>query len=57
MDCIIIKCKDCGTIMVINTKELWKLTNCNKCNSKNISTLDEEFDYMEVIDVEQSKKD
>ena len=32
MDCTVIKCKNCGTIMVVNTKELWKLTNCNKCD-------------------------
>lgn len=58
MECTVIKCKNCGTIMVVNTNELWKLSRCTKCDSTNISTLDEEFDYMEVVDnVEQSKED
>lgn len=57
MDCTVVKCKDCGIIMVVDNKSLWSLKACTKCGSTNISTLDEEFDYMEVVDVEQSKED
>jgi predicted Zn-ribbon and HTH transcriptional regulator len=45
MDCTVVKCKDCGTIMVVNTNELWKLNRCTKCGSENISTIDEDFDF------------
>jgi DNA replicative helicase MCM subunit Mcm2 (Cdc46/Mcm family) len=63
MDCTVFKCKDCGIIMVVDNKSLWYLKACTKCGSTNISTLDEEFnydeefDYMGVVDVEQSKED
>ena len=53
MECTIVKCKDCGTVMVVNTNELWKLNKCTKCESKNISTIDDEFDFTEVVDNEQ----
>lgn len=53
MECTIVKCKDCGTVMVVNTNELWKLSRCTKCESGNISTIDDEFDFTEVINNEQ----
>ena len=56
MDCTVVKCKDCGTIMVVNTNELWKLNRCTKCGSENISTIDEDFDFVEVIENEQRNK-
>lgn len=52
MDCTVVKCKDCGTIMVVNTNELWKLNKCTKCGSENISTIDDDFDFVEVIENE-----
>jgi len=53
MKCTIVKCKDCGNIMVVNTNELWKLNKCTKCESKNISTIDDEFNFTEAINNEQ----
>ena len=40
------KCKNCGTISVVLTKDLWKLGQCPKCESKN---LDDEFSLVDVI--------
>ena len=57
MDCTVVKCKDCGTVMVVNTNELWKLSRCTKCESENISTIDDDFDFVEVIDNEQRSKE
>lgn len=48
MNVSIMKCRDCGTVMVIATKELWKLQRCSKCDSCNIINLDDEFGLCEV---------
>lgn len=42
------KCKDCGNIIVIATKELWKLGQCPKCESKDLANLDDEFGLCEI---------
>ena len=44
----IIKCKTCGNIMVVNIKELWKLTACTKCTSTNIVNMEDEFSLSEI---------
>ena len=43
------KCKSCGTISVILIKDLWKLGQCPKCESKNLINLDDEFSLVDVI--------
>lgn len=53
MECSCVRCKKCGMIMVINTVDLWKLKKCTKCESTDISVLDDEFDFVEVVDNEQ----
>ncbi len=50
MNTTCIKCRDCGAIMVINTKELWKLQSCTKCESTNLVDLDSEFQNSEIIE-------
>lgn len=49
MTCECIKCKNCGAILVIDTKDLWKVKRCTKCESADIVRLDEEFDNAEVV--------
>lgn len=51
-NCICMKCKDCGTISVIATKDLWKMSKCPRCESKNLVNFDDEFDLSEIIDCE-----
>ena len=43
------KCKSCGTISVVLTKDLWKLGQCPKCESRNLVNLDDEFSLVDVI--------
>ena len=44
----ILRCKDCGSVLVIPNKELFKITRCPACESGNIINLDEEFDEVEM---------
>ena len=44
----ILKCNNCGSIMVVNNKDLWKLKKCNACESTNIINVDEEFQCSEL---------
>lgn len=43
------KCKNCGAISVILTKDLWKLGQCPKCESKDLINLNDEFSLVDVI--------
>lgn len=47
---VILKCMDCGSILVVNTKDLWHYVKCTHCDSYNIINLDEEFNQTEVIE-------
>lgn len=49
---VVLECKDCGSILVVNPKDLWHFIRCTKCGSSNVVNLDEEFDQMEVVDEE-----
>ena len=40
---IVLECKDCGSILVVNPKDLWHFIRCTKCGSSNVVNLDEEF--------------
>lgn len=44
----ILRCKDCGSVLVIPNKELFKIARCPACDSGNIINLDEEFDEVEM---------
>lgn len=43
------KCKSCGTISVVLTKDLWKLGQCPKCEGTNLENVDDEFSLVDVI--------
>lgn len=43
----ILKCKDCGCIMVVDKKKLWSTKSCSTCESTNIELFEAEED--EVI--------
>ena len=47
---ICMKCKDCGTVSVIATKDVWKLNKCPRCESKNLVNFDDEFDLSEMFE-------
>lgn len=48
MNNTILKCKNCGAILVIPTKDLWKLRKCTTCESTNLENMDENFSLSEV---------
>lgn len=50
MNTVCLRCKDCGAIMVIDTKDLWHFIRCTKCESYNVVNLDDEFDNSEIIE-------
>lgn len=47
---VVLECKDCGSILVVNPKDLWHNIRCTICDSYNVVNLDEEFDQIEVVD-------
>lgn len=49
ISCTCMKCKNCGSISVVLTKDLYKLGQCPKCESKNLANLDDEFDLSEIV--------
>lgn len=55
LKCICMKCKTCGSISVIATKDLWKLGQCPRCESKDLVNLDDEFDLSEIEEYENTK--
>ena len=56
MTTTIFKCKDCGTIMVIDIKDVWTLNKCTKCESKNIINLEDDFSLAETTgDIEDNE--
>lgn len=40
MDCkqvhTVLECKDCGTVIVVSTKDLWHFIRCTHCDSMNV---------------------
>ena len=47
---IVLECKDCKAILVVNKKDFWHNIRCTICDSYNVVNLDEEFDQIEVVD-------
>ena len=41
---IILQCKDCKTIMVIDKKDFWHFVKCTHCDSTNVINIDEVYD-------------
>lgn len=33
---IVLQCKECGAILVVNPKDLWHFIRCTKCDSTNV---------------------
>lgn len=56
-NCTCMKCNRCGSISVVLTKELWKLGQCPKCESKDLVNLNEGFDLSEIIGDENNDDD
>lgn len=54
--CTCMKCKNCGSISVVLTKDLWKLGQCPKCESKNLVNLDDEFDLVDFIGEKENEQ-
>lgn len=50
MNNVVLKCQDCGSILVVNTKDLWHFIKCTHCDSHNIINLDSEFNNSEIIE-------
>lgn len=50
MKFVLLKCQDCGCIMCVNQKELWKVGSCTTCGNWHLVNLDEEFDNIGVLD-------
>ena len=38
---IVLKCEDCGAILVVNKKDYFKNIRCTRCDSTNILNIDE----------------
>ena len=38
---IVLQCKDCGAVLVINKKDYWHHIRCTHCSSTNILNIDE----------------
>lgn len=38
---IVLQCKDCGSIMVINKKDYFYNIRCTRCDSTNVVNIDE----------------
>lgn len=47
---VVLRCQDCGAILVVNNKDLWHTIQCSQCNSRNIVNLDDEFDQVEMME-------
>ena len=43
MNSTILKCKDCGAILVIPAKDLWKIGKCTVCESNKLEDFDKEL--------------
>lgn len=47
---IVLQCKDCKSVLVINKKDYWHFIRCTKCDSYNVVNLDNIFDQIEDED-------
>lgn len=49
---VVLECKDCGAILVVNPKDLWHHIRCTHCDSYNVVNLDDVFDQTEIVEEE-----
>ena len=47
---IVLQCKDCKSVLVIDKKDYWHFIRCTKCDSYNVVNLDNIFDQIEDED-------
>lgn len=47
---IVLQCKNCGSVLVVNQKDYWHFIRCTKCDSYNVVNLDNIFDQIEDED-------
>ena len=47
---IVLQCKDCKAVLVVNQKDYWHFIRCTKCDSYNVVNLDNIFDQIEYED-------
>ena len=40
MNNTILKCKNCGAILVVPTRDLWKIVKCTACESKELESFE-----------------
>ena len=38
---IVLQCKDCGSVLVVNKKDYFKNIRCTRCDSTNLLNIDE----------------
>ena len=38
---IVLQCKDCGAVLVIDKKDYWHFIKCTHCDSTNVINIDE----------------
>lgn len=38
---VVLQCKDCGAILVVNKKDYFKNIRCTRCDSTNVLNIDE----------------
>ena len=38
---IVLQCKDCGSVLVVNKKDYFKNIRCTRCDSTNVLNIDE----------------
>lgn len=55
MNVTIFRCESCGSIIVINNRDLWKVKRCTKCMSSNLVLFDKEIENNEFKSKENSK--
>ena len=47
---IVLKCEDCGAILVVNKKDYFKNIRCTRCESTNVLNIDEiDEDEIDII--------
>ena len=56
MNVSIFKCKACGSVIVVNLKDVWKLSRCTKCNSGDITNM-EDFELDSELTSNDSEPD
>ena len=47
---IVLQCKDCGSVLVVNKKDYFKNIRCTRCDSTNVLNIDEiDEDEIDIV--------